>query len=86
MSFSADPNYKKLIFLEIVTINEFSSGENSFLGKLAIPSWGVNIYSVDLLNKKISSKAKLLYVLNSGGTRQEKFNKTLNACIEELNN
>jgi hypothetical protein len=80
-------NYRKLLFLEITTINApspNSMGANSlFSGMAGMEGWTGTIYTVDLVNKKISKTVKNLHVFNSAGTRQDKINKILDACLQE---
>lgn len=89
-------NYRKLIFLQIVATNVTNpEGERKSKGLFGgltnggTEGWGANIYTVDLLNKKIESTQVGVDIMNFMNSitmkREEKIKGILDACLKAAN-
>ncbi len=86
----------KLIFLQIVATNLTNpEGERKSKGLFrgltngVTEGWGANIYTVDLLNKKIESSQVGVDIMNFMNIitmkREEKIKRILDACVKAAN-
>lgn len=89
-------NYRKLIFLQITATNVTNpEGERKSKGlfgnmmNAGTEGWGANIYTVDLLNKKIESSSvglDIMDIMSSvSSKRDDKIKKILDACLKAAN-
>ncbi len=76
--------YRQLIFLEIIVTNPVQKEDKGMFSSMKEKgeSWSANMYVVDLANKKIGRKIRILSWFSSGSKREDKIKGVLDACRE----